>query len=183
MAEDKAPKDYGIGGNGSADGGYPQCLLRRKPELSVQEFHAGWIEHARFGLPWGADCGMTHYVQIRNPTVANPAAMPAGIDIKDFDAVAELHIPSETPGTEADKAMRGAYFEQCIIPDECRYFAGPNRDLAVWIPPGTATGERIEVMVNGEWVKDADGKPVLDLEQSTRNYEDWKKKYRAEHNL
>ena len=168
---------YRIGSSSSEGAGYAQCLLRRKPGLSVGEFQDGWMEHARVGMPWAMECGMSHYVQIINPQVANPSGMPPDVNIEDFDAVAELRIPDDAPGTEAEKARRAEYFERVIVPDECRWFAGPNRDLAVWVPPGTATGKRIEIIVNGEWAKNEDGKPVIDVEQSTKDYEAWKKAY------
>jgi EthD domain len=176
--DSEAPQ-YRIGVSGSAEAGYPQCLLKRKPGLSVREFQDGWIEHARLGMPWAMECGMSYYVQIINPRVANSATMPPDVRIEDFDGVAELRIPDDAPGTDAEKARRGEYFERVIVPDECRWFPGPNRDLAVWVPPGTATGTRIEIIKDGEFVRNKDGKPVIDLEQSTKDYEAWKKDYEA----
>ena len=105
--------------------------------------------------------------------------MPPGLSMDDFDAVAELRIPDDAPGTEAEKARRAEYFERVIVPDECRWFPGLNRDLAIWVPPGTATGKRIEIIVNGDWVRDKDGKPMIDLELSEKDYEAWKKSYEA----
>lgn len=176
---DSENAQYGIGVGGNKTSGYSQALLRRKPGLSVSEFQDGWIEHARLGMPWAMECGMSHYVQIINLQVANPTNMPPDTKIEDFDACAELLIPGNAPGTEAEKAMRGEYFTRVIIPDEGRWFAGPNRDLAVWVPPGTVTGKRIEIILDGEFAPDKNGVPMIELEQSKKNYEAWKKEYEA----
>ena len=109
--------------------------LRRKPDISSEEFHKYWLEtHAPLVLEVaGPKLGMRRYVQ--SHTVTTPAddtlQAPRETDVPAFDGVAEVSWDGIDELVDAWSSPRGVAAGNALIEDEHRFI--DVRRSPIWI--------------------------------------------------
>ncbi|MCJ1371579.1 hypothetical protein MMC20_002797 [Loxospora ochrophaea] len=161
--------------------GHPQALLKRHPLLTPTEFSKYWLHtHARLVIAWALASGCVYYAQIHNLRLSDAGKPPADLHIEDWDGAAEMVFASPTTSSNDDNAQVRAqkttaddYFRKVIIPDETRFLVDEARKHIKWLEPGTVEGERIVIIEERKVATGVDGKPVVDVAEAMRAWEEW----------
>ena len=106
--------------------------LRRKPELSREEFQRYWREqHAPLVAGFATDLDIHRYVQTHTLTdAANEAAQKARGDMEpEYDGVAELWWESEQALTETLQTEAARHAAAALLEDEAKFIDLPNSPL------------------------------------------------------
>jgi hypothetical protein len=96
-------------------------VLRRRPELSLEEFQRYWLEqHGPLVRRHAATLGIQRYVQVhtRLPQTPRPPDPLRGAMLEPFDGVAELWTdPDKATGTPEERREAG----RILAEDEARF--------------------------------------------------------------
>jgi hypothetical protein len=162
------PKGPGIGG---------QALLKRRTGTSPQEFRDHYINrHAPIAIPWCLANGVTYYAQVRasksrtrfrsssenrlHYQIHRPLRWSTpdlesrykalGIELDDWDAVAEMVFPPVVTIDDYYRAKTGkAYHLAVILPDERRFLLDEALKSLQGVEPGAVVGDRVKLIVDG----------------------------------
>ena len=78
-----------------------------------------------------------------------------GIELEDWDAVAEMVFPPIVTLDDYYRAKTGkAYHLAVILPDEKRFLLDEALKILHSVEPGAVTGDRVELVVDGKAVVD-----------------------------
>ena len=78
-----------------------------------------------------------------------------GIELQDWDAVAEMVFPPIVTLDDYYRAKTGkAYHLTVILPDEKRFLLDEALKILQSVEPGAVTGDRVELVVDGKAVVD-----------------------------
>lgn len=175
----------------SAPGVGGQALLKRRHGMSIEDFREYYIHHhAHVAIPWCLDNRVIKYVQVRSLCNARPSmtfpinqnapqihrplrwADPEaeakftsqGINLEEWDAVAEMHFPPIITIDDYYRPKVGkTYHVNVILPDERRFLFDESLKHLQGLPAGSVTGEVVELIV--------DGVPTVDVGDWMQLYE------------
>jgi hypothetical protein len=78
-----------------------------------------------------------------------------GIELEDWDAVAEMVFPPIVTLDDYYRAKTGkAYHLAVILPDENRFLLNEALKILQSVEPGAVTGDRVELIVDGKAIVD-----------------------------
>ena len=106
--------------------------LRRRPELSLEDFQAYWREqHAPLVARLAAELGIRRYVQVHTLGTAVDAILRAGrqTEADPFDGVAELWWDSLHAFQQASATAAGRSAARILLEDEARFVDLPRSPL------------------------------------------------------
>ncbi|KAM0715177.1 hypothetical protein Q7P37_009642 [Cladosporium fusiforme] len=154
----------------SAPGVGGQALLKRRADMSIEDFKEYYIHHhAHVAIPWCLDNRVIKYVQIHRPLRwADPEVeakfTSQGINLEEWDAVAEMHFPPIITIDDYYRPKVGkTYHVNVILPDERRFLFDESLKHLQGLPAGSVTGEVVELIV--------DGVPTVDVGDWMQLYE------------
>ena len=96
-------------------------LLRRRPDLSAEEFHAYWREHhGPLAVSLAEAAGIRRYIQLHAvpSAVGEALAAPRGSATSDWDGVALLWFDSEEAAVAAAMTPAGRAATSALLADE-----------------------------------------------------------------
>ena len=89
-----------------------------------------------------------------------------GIELEDWDAVAEMVFPPIVTLDDYYRAKTGkAYHLAVILPDENRFLLNEALKILQSVEPGAVTGDRVELIV--------DGKAIVDVGEWEKVFDDY----------
>ena len=107
-------------------------LLRRKPGLTLGEFHTTWRDsHGPLVAGLARHLGMVRYTQshrLDDDSHVRPATARGGME-EPYDGVAELWWPSEQVFAEAGATTEGRRAGAALLADEATFIDLPNSPL------------------------------------------------------
>jgi hypothetical protein len=150
------------------------ALLKRHPSLTREQFSDYWLNtHAVIAIPWALANGCVYYVQTHNPRLTTAAAVsqPEDLNIAEWDGAAELVF--EPPPGFKESAKAKDFFRRMVVPDEKKFLIDEARKHVKYVDAGTVEGERLVLVENGKIVVDKDGRPVVDITEAMKVWDEW----------
>jgi hypothetical protein len=148
-------------------------LIKRHPSLTRAQFSHYWLHtHAATGLPWALAAGCITYVQIHNPRLSTTSASPpTDLDITQYDGAAELVLNPPPGFMESAKARD--FFKKVVAPDEMKFMVDEARKHARFVEKRLVEGDRFVIVEGGKVVIGGDGRPVVDMAEAMRVWDEW----------
>jgi len=149
-------------------------LLKRYPSLTREQFSDYWLNmHAVTVIPWALANGCMYYAQTHNLRLSSAAAasQPADLDITEWDGAAEL-VLKPSPGFE-ESAKSKDYFRRVVAPDEKKFLIGEAQKHVKFVDGSIVEGDRVVLVENGKIAVDKDGRPVVDIMEAMKVWDEW----------
>jgi uncharacterized protein (TIGR02118 family) len=109
-------------------------LLRRRPDLSPEEFHRYWREHhGPLAVSFAEASGIRRYVQLHGArsVVADTLVAQRGCAPADWDGIALVFFDSEAAAIAAASTPEGQEAPAVLLEDERKFLDLPRCELFV----------------------------------------------------
>jgi uncharacterized protein (TIGR02118 family) len=109
-------------------------LLRRRPDLSAEEFHRHWREHhGPLAVSFAQVSGIRRYVQLHGAqsVVADTLVAQRGCAAADWDGIALVFFDSEEAAIAAASTPEGREAPAVLLEDERNFLDLPRCQLFV----------------------------------------------------
>ena len=109
-------------------------LLRRRPDLSAEEFHDYWREHhGPLAVSLSGELGIRRYVQLHTipSAVGEALAKPRGCASPEWDGLALVSFDSEEAAVAAGMTPEGRAASSALLEDERNFLDLPRCELFI----------------------------------------------------